>query len=68
MKSIFSSKTILLGLLVTLIPFLQALQALPLNQSEASVVSGVLGLLVILNRFYTSVPVGVKPQGDIGLN
>ena len=60
MKTIFTSKTVLLGLAVTLIPFIQALQALPLSQTEASVLSGVLGVLIVVNRFYTSTPLSIK--------
>lgn len=54
------SKTVLMGLAVALIPFLQALQALPLTQTQAQVLSGVLGILVVINRFYTSTPIGDK--------
>ena len=64
MKSIFQSKTVYLGLAVALIPFLQALQALPLDATIASVLSSILGLLVIVNRFYTTGTIGVvsKPE------
>lgn len=64
MKSIFQSKTVYLGLAVAIIPFLQALQALPLNETTASVLSSILGLLVIVNRFYTTGSIGVvsKPE------
>lgn len=58
MKTPLTSKTIWLGLAVALIPFLQALQALPLNQTEASVLSSILGLLVVVNRFFTTMPLG----------
>lgn len=51
------SKTVLMGLAVALIPFLQALQALPLSTTQAQVLSGILGVLVIVNRFYTSTPI-----------
>lgn len=64
MKSIFKSKTVYLGLAVALIPFLQALQSLPLNETTASVLSSILGLLVVVNRFYTTGTIGVvsKPE------
>lgn len=58
MKSILKSKTIYLGLLVALIPFVQAIQALPLTESQAGIVSSILGLLVVVNRFYTTQPIG----------
>lgn len=58
--SMLRSKTVLLGLAVATIPFLQALQSLPLTPQQASIVSGILGLLVIVNRFYTSVPLSEK--------
>jgi hypothetical protein len=50
------SKTVLMGLAVALIPFLQALQALPLTTTQAQVISGILGVLVILNRIYAANP------------
>ncbi len=53
------SKTVLMGLAVALIPFLQALQALPLTTTQAQILSGILGILVMINRFYTSTP--IKP-------
>lgn len=56
------SKTVLLGAALALIPFLQFLQSLPLNATQAQVLSGVLGILVIINRFYTTTAIGVdKP-------
>ena len=54
------SKTVLMGLAIALIPFLQALQALPLSQNQAQVLSGLIGILVIINRFYTTTPIGVN--------
>lgn len=60
LSSIIRSKTIWLGALVALIPFFQALQALPLNQQEANIISGILGVLVVVNRFFTSVPLSEK--------
>lgn len=45
-----------MGLAVALIPFLQALQALPLTTTQAQVISGILGVLVILNRIYAANP------------
>lgn len=54
------SKTILLGLAVALIPFLQALQSLPLTATQASLLSGILGVLVMINRAFTTVPLSEK--------
>ncbi len=54
--NIFKSKTVLMGLAVALIPFFQALQALPLSPVQAQVLSGILGVLVILNRIYAANP------------
>lgn len=54
MKSIFQSKTAYLGLLVALIPFLEAVKALPLSENSSAVVSIILGFLIILNRIYTT--------------
>lgn len=66
MKSFLTSKTIWLGVLVSLIPVLQALQAIPMSAEVAQVISAILGLLVIVNRFYTSQVVTItKPTGDI---
>lgn len=56
MTNALKSKTVLMGLAVALIPFLQALQALPLSPVQAQVLSGVLGVLVILNRIYAANP------------
>ena len=63
MKSIFKSKTILLGLLVALIPFVEALKGLPLNDTQTQVVSVVLGALIVINRFYTTTSVSLQ-NGD----
>lgn len=66
MKSIFQSKTVWLGVLVVLIPALQAFQTLPMPAETAQFVSGLLGLLIIINRFYTTTGVTItKPAGDI---
>lgn len=66
MKSFYTSKTIWMGLAIALIPFVQALQALPLSTTQAQIVSGILGVLVVVNRFYTSTQLTVtKPEGDM---
>ena len=66
MKSLFESKTVWLGVLVSLIPFLEALKAIQLPTEVAQVVSMVLGVLIIINRFYTTGAVSLKkPEGDI---
>lgn len=66
MKSFLASKTIWLGILVSLIPVLQSLQALPMSTGTAQVISALLGLLIIINRFYTSQVVTLtKPTGDM---
>ena len=54
------SKTVWLGVLVAFIPVLQALQAVPMSPEMASVVTSVLGGLVVINRFFTSVPLSEK--------
>lgn len=56
MTNALKSKTVLMGLAVALIPFLQALQALPLTTTQAQVLSAILGVLVILNRIYAANP------------
>ena len=53
---VFKSKTVLMGLAVALIPFLQALQALPLSITQAQVLSAILGVLLIINRLYAANP------------
>ena len=66
MKFFLQSKTIWLGVLVSLIPVLQSLQMLPLSTGVAQVISAILGALVIINRFYTSSVVTLtKPTGDM---
>ena len=50
------SKTVLMGLAVALIPFLQALQTLPLSTTQAQVLSAILGVLLIINRLYAANP------------
>ena len=54
------SKTVWLGVLVAFIPVLQALQAVPMSPEMASVVTSVLGGLIIVNRFFTNVPLSEK--------
>lgn len=54
------SKTVWLGVLVAFIPVLQALQGLPMSPEMAQVVTSLLGGLVIINRFFTSVPLSEK--------
>lgn len=56
MINALKSKTILMGLAISLIPFLQALQSLPLSTTQAQIISGVLGILVIINRIYAANP------------
>jgi len=59
------SKTVLMGLAVALIPFLEALKALPLTATQAQILSAVLGLLIVINRFYTTTALGVdKPIAE----
>lgn len=59
------SKTVLMGLAVALIPFLQALQALPLTTTQAQVLSAVLGLLVVINRVYSvNPPIIIKEEKE----
>lgn len=50
--NIFKSKTVLLGLAVAFIPFLQALQALPLTDMQSSALTSAIGFIIILNRLY----------------
>jgi hypothetical protein len=64
MKPIYTSKTVWLGLLIALIPFFETLNTLPLTASQAQVVSGVLGVLVMINRFYTVGVVGINKNSD----
>jgi len=63
MKNFFQSKTILLGLLVALIPFLEALKGLPLNDTQAQILSAILGILIVVNRFYTNTAINLT-AGD----
>lgn len=49
----YESKTVWLGLAIAVIPLLQALQALPLNDTAKNVVGIILGVLVALNRLYS---------------
>ena len=53
-KPWYKSKTIMMGLLVSLIPFLQYIQALPLGDNTANIINFLLGGLIILNRFYSN--------------
>lgn len=54
--NVLKSKTVLMGLAIALIPFLQALQSLPMDSTSAQIISGILGVLVILNRIYAANP------------
>ena len=63
MKHFLQSKTILLGLLVALIPFLEALKGLPLNDTQAQILSAILGILIVVNRFYTNTAINLT-AGD----
>lgn len=54
------SKTVWLGVLVAFIPVLQALQAVPMSPEMASAVTSLLGALVVINRFFTNVPLSEK--------
>lgn len=54
------SKTVWLGVLVAFIPVLQALQALPMSPEMSSVITTILGVLVVVNRFFTNVPLSEK--------
>ena len=60
LSQILKSKTIWLGLLVALIPFVQALQTVPMSPEMAGAVSSILGVLVMINRFYTTIPLHEK--------
>jgi len=62
MKSAFKSKTIWLGLAIACIPLLEWAQTLPLTPTQSSVVTTVLGLLVILNRFKTNTAIGKEEE------
>jgi hypothetical protein len=62
MTPFFKSKTIYLGVLVALIPVLQAVQAIPMSPAVAGALSSVLGVLVVINRFYTSTAIGNTPS------
>ena len=64
MKPIYTSKTVWLGLLIALIPFFETLNTLPLTTTQAQVVSGVLGVLVMVNRLYTVGAVGINKDSD----
>ncbi len=65
MTNALKSKTVLMGLAVALIPFLQALQALPLTTTQAQVLSAVLGLLVVINRVYSvNPPIIIKEEKE----
>jgi len=63
MKHFLQSKTILLGLLVALIPFLEALKGLPLNDTQTQILSAILGILIVVNRFYTNTAINLT-AGD----
>lgn len=54
------SKTVWLGVLVAFIPVLEALQAVPMSPGMASLVTSILGGLVVINRFFTNVPLSEK--------
>lgn len=59
-NSMLKSKTVWLGVLVAFIPVLQALQAVPMSPEMASFVTSLLGGLVVINRFFTNVPLSEK--------
>ena len=59
-NSMMRSKTVWLGVLVAFIPVLQALQALPMSPEMSSLLTSILGGLVVINRFYTNVPLSEK--------
>ena len=63
MTNALKSKTVLMGSAVALIPFLQSLQALPLTSTQAQVLSGILGILVVLNRILALNPPIISTKG-----
>lgn len=58
-KSMFLSKTVWLGILLVTINVLQTLQGLPIGAHTLVVVNAVLGVMVVVNRFFTFSPVTV---------
>lgn len=56
-KAWYLSKSLWTGVLVVILGGLQAAQSLPMNESTAGIVSVVLGMLVVLNRLVTTMPI-----------
>jgi hypothetical protein len=56
-KAWYMSKSLWTGVIVVILGGLQALQSLPMNESTAGIVSVVLGVLVVLNRLVTTMPI-----------
>ena len=54
------SKTLWIGAVVVLTGALQALQTLPLDEQTAGLVVSALGILAMINRFFTTLPLSEK--------
>lgn len=56
-KAWYLSKSLWTGVLVVLLGATQALQSLPLDENTAGIVTTILGVLVVLNRLVTTMPI-----------
>lgn len=54
------SKTLWIGAIVVVTGALQALSTLPLDEQTAGFVVSALGMLAMINRFFTTMPISEK--------
>ena len=60
MTKYLRSKTLWIGAVVVLTGALQALATLPLDSETAGLVVSALGVLAMVNRFFTTLPISEK--------